>query len=165
VTSFARELRHWEHIYNHIRPHQALGYLGSLAGFTFIHDACQDPFLRAFLAGYMAEEATPTLAPVPGIDLAQYRADLLGRFSNPHVRDTLARLCVDSSERMPKFLLPVVRDAGFTVFMPSLFGVDGAYPTAEDGQAVIRRACVSAEFSAFAGGGTWSLDRLVRKRE
>jgi mannitol 2-dehydrogenase len=90
--------------------HQCLGYLGSLAGFTFIHDACQDPFLRAFLLGYMTEEATPTLAPVPGIDLAQYRADLLGRFSNPHVRDTLARLCVDSSERMPKFLLPVVRD-------------------------------------------------------
>ena len=90
--------------------HQCLGYLGLLAGFTFMHDACQDPFLRAFLVGYMAEEATPTLPPVPGIDLAQYRADLLGRFSNPYVRDTLARLCVDSSERIPKFLLPVIRD-------------------------------------------------------
>jgi mannitol 2-dehydrogenase len=91
--------------------HQCLGYLGSLAGYTFIHEACQDPDLRAFLLGYMTEEATPTLAPVPGIDLAEYRTELIGRFSNPHVRDTLARLCVDSSERMPKFLLPVVRDA------------------------------------------------------
>ncbi|MFQ1002895.1 mannitol dehydrogenase family protein [Modestobacter sp. SSW1-42] len=90
--------------------HQCLGYLGSLAGYTFIHDACQDPFLRALLLRYMTDEAAPTLPPVPGIDLAQYRADLLGRFSNPHVRDTLARLCVDSSERMPKFLLPVVRE-------------------------------------------------------
>ena len=43
-----------------------------------------------------------------------------------------------------------VRDAGFTVYMPSLFGRDGAYPTADDGAEVLRRACVSAEFRAFA---------------
>lgn len=47
-----------------------------------------------------------------------------------------------------------VRDAGFCVYLPSLFGVDGAYPLAEAGEAVVRRACVSAEFRAFAGGGT-----------
>src|SRR3954470_14622056 len=47
-----------------------------------------------------------------------------------------------------------VRDAGFTVYLPSLFGVDGAYPTTELGDPVIRRACVSREFRAFAGGGT-----------
>jgi dienelactone hydrolase len=43
-----------------------------------------------------------------------------------------------------------VREAGFTVFMPSLFGRDGALPTVEDGVAVFQRACVSAEFRAFA---------------
>jgi dienelactone hydrolase len=43
-----------------------------------------------------------------------------------------------------------VRDAGFTVWMPSLFGRDGAVPQVEDGIAVYRRACVSAEFKAFA---------------
>ncbi|MFK0230518.1 dienelactone hydrolase family protein [Streptomyces sp. NPDC090303] len=47
-----------------------------------------------------------------------------------------------------------VRDAGFTVYVPSLFGVDGARPTVEGGEQVVRRACVSAEFRAFAGGGT-----------
>lgn len=47
-----------------------------------------------------------------------------------------------------------IRDAGFTIYLPSLFGTDGAYPTAEDGVKVVRRACVSAEFRAFAGGGT-----------
>lgn len=45
-----------------------------------------------------------------------------------------------------------VRDAGFTVYMPSLFGRDGALPTAEDGAAVFQHACVSAEFRAFAAG-------------
>src|SRR5215510_2286035 len=43
-----------------------------------------------------------------------------------------------------------VRDAGFTVYMPSLFGRDGAVPGAQAGAAVFQRACVSAEFRAFA---------------
>ncbi len=47
-----------------------------------------------------------------------------------------------------------VRDAGFTVWMPSLFGRDGAYPTVAWGEQVMRRACVDAQFRAFAGGGT-----------
>ncbi len=36
------------------------------------------------------------------------------------------------------------------VYMPSLFGRDGAVPQAEEGAAVFQRACVSAEFRAFA---------------
>jgi dienelactone hydrolase len=43
-----------------------------------------------------------------------------------------------------------VRDAGFTVYMPSLFGRDGAVPDAVEGVVVFKRACVSAEFRAFA---------------
>jgi dienelactone hydrolase len=43
-----------------------------------------------------------------------------------------------------------VRDAGFTVYMPSLFGRDGAVAGAEEGGAVFQRVCVSAEFRAFA---------------
>jgi dienelactone hydrolase len=43
-----------------------------------------------------------------------------------------------------------VRDAGFTVYMPSLFGRDGAVPGAEEGAAVFQRACMSAEFRALA---------------
>ncbi|SNS83219.1 mannitol 2-dehydrogenase [Geodermatophilus saharensis] len=90
--------------------HQALAYLGRLARHTLVHDAAQDPLLRAFLVGYMEQEATPTLLPVPGIDLDDYRRELVVRFSNPAVRDTLARLAFDGSERLTKWLLPVVRD-------------------------------------------------------
>jgi dienelactone hydrolase len=46
-----------------------------------------------------------------------------------------------------------VRDAGFTVYMPSLFGRDGAVVSAEEGAGVFKRACVSAEFRALADGG------------
>ncbi len=55
-----------------------------------------------------------------------------------------------------------VRDAGFTVYIPSLFGIDGAYPTVEGGKGVVRRACVSAEFRAFAGGGTSPVTMWLR---
>lgn len=47
-----------------------------------------------------------------------------------------------------------IRDAGMTVYLPALFGVDGAYPTVAEGWDIVQRACVSAEFRAFAGGGT-----------
>src|SRR4051812_31142518 len=89
--------------------HQAVAYLGYLAGYRFVHDACQDPLFATFLLAYMDEEATQTLEPVPGIDLSDYKRSLIGRFSNPQVRDTLARLCAESSDRIPKWLLPVIR--------------------------------------------------------
>jgi mannitol 2-dehydrogenase len=57
----------------------------------------------------MRFEAMPTLRPVPGIDLDAYCHELIDRFSNEAIRDTLARLAVDGSERIPKFLLPVLR--------------------------------------------------------
>jgi dienelactone hydrolase len=55
-----------------------------------------------------------------------------------------------------------VRDAGFRVYVPSLFGTDGGYPTAERGEVVVRRACVSADFRAFAGGGTSPVTAWLR---
>ncbi|MCY1238798.1 Mannitol 2-dehydrogenase [compost metagenome] len=88
--------------------HQALCYFGYLAGYRYAHEVCQDPLFVQFVLDYMDKEATPTLQPVPGIDLPLYKRTLIERFSNEHVRDTLARLCAESSDRIPKFLLPVV---------------------------------------------------------
>lgn len=89
--------------------HQVVCYLGALAGFGYCHEVCQDPTFRAFLNTFMATEAAPTLPQVPGVDLDDYRRTLVERFSNPYVRDTLARLCAETSDRIPKFLLPLVR--------------------------------------------------------
>ncbi|MET3637833.1 mannitol dehydrogenase family protein [Curtobacterium oceanosedimentum] len=89
--------------------HQGLCYFGYLSGYRYAHEATQDEAIATFLRRYMDEEASPTLHPVPGIDLADYQATLIERFRNPEVRDTLARLCAESSDRIPKWLLPVVR--------------------------------------------------------
>jgi mannitol 2-dehydrogenase len=58
----------------------------------------------------MNREATPTLAPVPGINLEEYKHQLIARFSNAAVRDTVARLCAKGSDRIPNFLLPVIQE-------------------------------------------------------
>lgn len=89
--------------------HQALCYFGYLAGYRLVHDAAQDPLFANFLLAYMDREATPTLEPVPGIDLDEYQHQLIDRFSNAQVKDTVARLCAESSDRIPKWLLPVIR--------------------------------------------------------
>lgn len=90
--------------------HQALAYFAHLCGYRIVHEAAQDPLFGRFLLAYMDREATPTLRPVPGVDLAAYKLELIERFSNPGIRDTVARLAVDTSDRIPKFLLPAVWD-------------------------------------------------------
>jgi mannitol 2-dehydrogenase len=89
--------------------HQVLAHLGRLTGFEHVHEVCADPLFRRFLAGYLDEEGTPTLPPVPGIDLAAYKAELVERFASPAVRDTLDRIRAEASDRIPQFLLPVLR--------------------------------------------------------
>jgi len=54
-----------------------------------------------------------------------------------------------------------VRDAGFTVYMPSLFGRDGAVPAADEGAAIFQRACVSAEFRALAANQSSPVTRWL----
>ena len=90
--------------------HQALCYPGHLVGYRFVHEVTTDPLFAGFLLDYMTGEAIPTLRPVPGVDLTGYANQLIERFANPEVRDTVARLCANASDCIPKFLLPVVRE-------------------------------------------------------
>jgi dienelactone hydrolase len=55
-----------------------------------------------------------------------------------------------------------VRDAGFTVYMPSLFGRDGAVPGVEEGAAIFQRACVNAEFRALAANVSSPVTQWLR---
>jgi mannitol 2-dehydrogenase len=88
--------------------HQSLCYFAYLSGYRLVHEAAQDPVIAKFLTQYWNSEAMPTLRPVPGLD--EFKDTLIERFGNAYVRDTVARLCAESSDRIPKWLLPVVRD-------------------------------------------------------
>ncbi len=58
----------------------------------------------------MDEEVTPILAEVPGVDLATYKKTLVERFSNPAIKDQVSRICMDGSAKIPKFILPTIRE-------------------------------------------------------
>jgi len=90
--------------------HQCLAYFAHLCRFKFVHEAASDRLFAEFLLAYFESEAIPTLPAVPGIDLHEFSRTLIERFSNPGVRDTVARLCAFSSDRIPKWLIPVIRD-------------------------------------------------------
>lgn len=55
-----------------------------------------------------------------------------------------------------------VRDAGFTVWMPSLFGTEGGPITIPGGISTIVRACISREFRAFAANESSPVTQWLR---
>ncbi|MBD2113743.1 MULTISPECIES: mannitol dehydrogenase family protein [Cyanophyceae] len=89
--------------------HQLIGYLGSLKGYSYVHEAMADAQIRQAVE-HLMDEVTPTLHPVPGIDVTQYKQTLVERFSNPKIRDQLPRLCLNSSAKIPKWALGSLRD-------------------------------------------------------
>ena len=89
--------------------HSLLGFLGSLLGYSYTSEAMGDELIRGAIAQLM-DEVTPTLPALPDVDLDEYKQTLIERFSNPKVRDQLSRLCLNSSDKLPKFLLGSLRD-------------------------------------------------------
>jgi len=83
--------------------HSLLGFLGSLLGYTYTSEAIGDELIRRAIAQLM-DEVTPTLPALPDVDLDNYKQTLIERFSNPKVQDQLSRLCLNSSDKLPKFV-------------------------------------------------------------
>ena len=90
--------------------HSVLGLLGSLHGHPTIDTCIADPLFARFVRSFMDGEATPVLEPVEGIDLESYKDTLIQRFGNPSIKDDLSRICLESSSKLPKFLLPTVHE-------------------------------------------------------
>jgi len=90
--------------------HQALCYIGMLVGHQFAHETMENRRIRTIVERMMDDEATPTLSPVPGVDLTEYKKTLIERFANPAIRDQLSRIGTEGSARIPKFVLPIVAD-------------------------------------------------------
>ncbi|GGF05232.1 mannitol dehydrogenase [Aliidongia dinghuensis] len=76
--------------------HLAVAGLGRLAGYGYIDETMRDARLRRYMEALMDRETGPTLPPVPGIDLAHYKATLVERFANPTIKDTVERVNTDA---------------------------------------------------------------------
>jgi len=90
--------------------HAIIAYAGGLLDIHFVHEAMQHPLIHAFLDKVEREEIIPELPPVPNTDLLEYYHLIERRFANPKIGDTIRRLCLDGSNRQPKFIVPSVAD-------------------------------------------------------
>jgi mannitol 2-dehydrogenase len=90
--------------------HAIIAYPGGLMDVDLVHEAMEEPLISAFLDKVEREEIIPIVPPVPDTDLAAYYSVIRERFANPEVADTVRRLCLDGSNRQPKFIVPSIRD-------------------------------------------------------
>jgi mannitol 2-dehydrogenase len=90
--------------------HATIAYPGGLLDIHFVHEAMEHSLVRGFLAKLEREEIIPTVPPVPNTDLDDYFQLIDKRFSNPKIGDTIRRLCLDGSNRQPKFIIPTIAD-------------------------------------------------------
>lgn len=88
--------------------HSVLGMLGALHGYKTIDEAARDEDLKTFLRTFMDEEASPTLGNLGDINLERYKDSLIERFQNIYIKDLIARICLESSAKIPIFLLPTI---------------------------------------------------------
>jgi mannitol 2-dehydrogenase len=90
--------------------HAIIAYPGGLLDIDLVHGAMAHPLIADFLEKVERDEIIPHVPPVPDTDLGDYFATIKGRFANPEIADTIRRLCLDGSNRQPKFILPSLRD-------------------------------------------------------
>jgi mannitol 2-dehydrogenase len=91
--------------------HAIIAYPGGLMDIEYVHEAMANPLISALLDKVERQEVIPFVPPVPNTDIPAYYDLIRARFSNPEVADTERRLCLDGSNRQPKFIIPSVRDA------------------------------------------------------
>ncbi len=85
--------------------HSALSYPAYMMGHKMVHEAATDPVIRKFIREHYMEEIAATLPPVPGVDISEYKDDLILRFSNPYIADTILRLASDGSKKISNAIL------------------------------------------------------------
>jgi mannitol 2-dehydrogenase len=90
--------------------HSLLGFLGTLYGCNTVDEAVKIPLFRTFLREFMDNEVTPLLGNIAGINIEDYKDKLIQRFGNPNIKDQLSRICMESSAKIPKFLLPTITE-------------------------------------------------------
>lgn len=76
--------------------HSVIACLGDLVGHSYIYETMEDEQIRKVMLRLMAEETVTTLDPVPGVDLTAYQQELITRFSNRAVEDTVQRVATDA---------------------------------------------------------------------
>jgi mannitol 2-dehydrogenase len=88
--------------------HSLTGLLGYALGYDRIHTAIKDGAINAVFNRYCSDEVIPTLDTITGMNYAEYVQQLIWRFGNPMINDSTARIILGSTDKIPKFVLPVI---------------------------------------------------------
>lgn len=90
--------------------HMALGCVGRLAGYSYVHEAMESPHVSKFVDGFMSE-ASHTLKPIEGVDYNAYKYELLQRLKNPNMPDELVRLARNGTQKLNGRILDPLKSA------------------------------------------------------
>jgi mannitol 2-dehydrogenase len=90
--------------------HAVIAYPAALMDIHFVHEAMENALVKGFLDKIENDEIIPCVPPVPDTNIDDYYKLIVRRFSNPKIGDTLSRLCLDGSNRQPKFIIPSIAD-------------------------------------------------------
>lgn len=90
--------------------HSVLGITGAIHGHPTIDMCMLDEVFAKFMRQFMDIEVTPILGTIEGINIENYKDILEERFANPNIKDGVSRICSESAAKLPKFLIPTLRE-------------------------------------------------------
>ena len=147
--------------------HSMLAYLGYLAGYETVAETMANPAFETLVRRYMKEEAQPTLALPPGVDIEGYQEQLIARFKNPALKHRTWQIAMDGSQKLPQRLLSVIgrqlkRGGSFqraALAVAAWIRYSGGRD--EAGQAIDVRDPLAAKLAALAGAADGNAAALV----
>ncbi len=93
-------------LYTHNLGHAAMGYLGYLKGYTYVDEPFNDEFLLGIFKGALEETAQALVKMYPDdIKADKHKEiikDVIVRFGNPMLKDTLTRVAADPMRKLGK---------------------------------------------------------------
>ena len=102
VSNFRAEVE--RKLFTHNLGHAALGYIGFLKGYSYVHEPFEDPYLSAIFTGALEETAQALIKMYPrDLDAQEHREilkDVCIRFSNPMIMDTVTRVARDPLRKL-----------------------------------------------------------------
>jgi fructuronate reductase len=105
----------------------SFAYFGALSGLEHTFDAARDPVLRAVVRRMIVDESSPTVPPVPGVEIDKYIDLVFQRISNVAIRHRNHQVATDGSQKIVQRLLNPIRDrrqsgAGFDLLASAVAG-------------------------------------------
>jgi D-arabinitol 4-dehydrogenase len=88
--------------------HSSICYFGALKGYEYFDETIKNNELKDFYFEVQNLETIPSLKGNLPMDAYDYQKIIVERFNNEYIRDKVARICLDGSNKMQIFILPTI---------------------------------------------------------